>query len=91
MKWFQNLILAGLTCLALLPLTGVSPARADQNRPGASVAEAPQARGQGRVYRVYYRQCPRSPWVCYGVYYNRHEARQAISAIRSSGHDAFYR
>ena len=44
-----------------------------------------------RVYYVYYRDCPQSPWVPYGGFSCRALAIEASQYLISAGYDAFYR
>jgi hypothetical protein len=44
-----------------------------------------------RVYFVFYRTSPDAAWVCYGGYYSRNHAHQAVNYFRAMGYDSFLR
>jgi len=84
MNWLRRSICSVLVGLTLMvPFVGTSLAN-DQMRVN-------NPRQQTRVYFVYYRTCPDSPWVNYGGFYHVQQAQQAVTYFRNVGYDAFCR
>jgi hypothetical protein len=61
-------------------------------QPAAAAAHTEESHhSHERTFWVYYRQCPQSPWVCYGGYYEAGQARQAVNYFSATGYEAFMR
>jgi hypothetical protein len=44
-----------------------------------------------RYYYVYYRDCPESPWYCYGSYANLYYAEYVVFYLQYYGYETFIR
>jgi hypothetical protein len=80
----RTLLLSLLATLALLqPFASLSAG----NLPAASAA----SRAKQTIYWVYYRANSHYGWTCYGGYYHRSQAIQAVNYFHYYGYEAFYR
>jgi hypothetical protein len=83
MKLLRNLMLALMATMTLLtPLASEPAARAQTPH---------HHHAHHHVFRVYYRICPASAWVCYGGYHQQGEALRAAHYFRARGYEAFCR
>jgi hypothetical protein len=90
MKTLRALLVAFVAAVA--SLSPMAASRAEAGTPqNKQTSHSPRHAGQQRIYWVYYRSCPDSPWVCYGGYYQADQAIQAVTYFRYQGYDSFYR
>ncbi len=83
MKTLSKFVCASVAAVALL-VPGVIPA-------SPVITGGTAAAHHDHHYYVYYRECPHSPWFCYGVYHCPVEAQNTAFWIQSQGYQVFYR
>ena len=89
----RKIFTALLVVAALLTTTAAVPGLGENVAVAGDTPNAhplyPEHFGHVHLHRVFYRTCPYSPWVFYGIYYGRYQAQVAVNYLQACGYDAF--